>query len=67
MLRLWPLCISFREALSPEFRCLYTDLMSDAKPLTAAVIFNPVKVDISALREAVNAEAAAAGWAESIW
>ena len=41
--------------------------MSDATPPTAAVIFNPVKVDIGALREAVNSEAASAGWAESAW
>lgn len=44
----------------------YTDQMIEAK-LTAAVIFNPSKVDISALRETVNKEAAAAGWADSIW
>lgn len=41
--------------------------MSNAHSLTAAVIYNPVKVDIDVLREAVNTEAAAAGWAESIW
>ena len=33
----------------------------------AAVIYNPVKVDIDALRDAVNTEGAAAGWAESVW
>ena len=49
-------------------RCvLYTGAMSDAKPRTAAVIYNPVKVDLDLLREAVNTEAAAAGWAESVW
>ncbi|TFC04386.1 diacylglycerol kinase [Cryobacterium adonitolivorans] len=41
--------------------------MSDATPRTAAVIYNPVKVDLDALRDAVNAEAAAAGWTESVW
>ncbi|WP_345061424.1 diacylglycerol/lipid kinase family protein [Leifsonia kafniensis] len=41
--------------------------MSDATPRTAAVIYNPVKVDIDVLRDAVNAEAVAAGWAESVW
>lgn len=41
--------------------------MNAAHSRTAAVIYNPVKVDLDALREAVNAEAAAAGWAESLW
>ncbi|MBB5640594.1 diacylglycerol/lipid kinase family protein [Cryobacterium roopkundense] len=41
--------------------------MSEAKLRTAAVIYNPVKVDIDVLREAVNKESAAAGWAESVW
>jgi diacylglycerol kinase (ATP) len=45
----------------------YTDPMSDPKTRTAAVIYNPVKVDIDALRAAVNAEASDAGWAESTW
>ncbi len=31
------------------------------------MIFNPVKVDIVALREAVDSEASAAGWAKSLW
>ncbi|MEO6943278.1 MAG: diacylglycerol kinase family protein [Lacisediminihabitans sp.] len=39
--------------------------MSDSK--RAAVIFNPVKVDIIALREAVDLSASAAGWATSLW
>lgn len=34
---------------------------------TAAVIYNPIKVDIDALRATVAAEASAAGWAESAW
>ena len=45
----------------------YTDQMSHPSTRTAAVIYNPVKVDIDVLREAVNAEAAAAGWAQSVW
>lgn len=36
-------------------------------PQTAAVIFNPVKVDSDALRESVNREAQAAGWNDSVW
>jgi diacylglycerol kinase (ATP) len=46
---------------------IYTVAMSDATPRTAAVIYNPVKVDLDALKEAVSTEAAAAGWAESTW
>lgn len=34
---------------------------------TAAIVYNPVKVDLDALRAAVIAEAAAAGWAEPTW
>lgn len=34
---------------------------------TAAVIYNPVKVDVDALRATVTAEASAAGWGESAW
>ncbi|TFC79617.1 diacylglycerol kinase [Cryobacterium cheniae] len=41
--------------------------MNAVTPQTAAVIFNPVKVDLDVLKGAVNAEAAAAGWAESVW
>ena len=36
-------------------------------PQTAAVIYNPIKVDIDALRDAVTTSAADAGWNESIW
>ena len=46
---------------------IYNGAMSDATRRTAAVIYNPVKVDLDALRTAVNAEAEAAGWAESTW
>ncbi|MEC5186085.1 diacylglycerol kinase (ATP) [Cryobacterium sp. MP_3.1] len=41
--------------------------MSDVTLRNAAVIYNPVKVDLDALRNAVNAEAAAGGWSESVW
>ncbi|MEL4320329.1 diacylglycerol kinase family protein [Leifsonia sp. YIM 134122] len=41
--------------------------MTDEKPQTAAVIYNPIKVDLDALREAVIAESSAAGWAEPTW
>jgi diacylglycerol kinase (ATP) len=34
---------------------------------TAAVIYNPVKVDLDALRESVERSATDAGWAESLW
>jgi diacylglycerol kinase (ATP) len=34
---------------------------------TAAIIYNPVKVDIDGLRSAADAEAAAAGWEKSLW
>jgi diacylglycerol kinase (ATP) len=36
-------------------------------PKRAAVVFNPIKVDIVALREAVDSVSSAAGWAESLW
>lgn len=41
--------------------------MSDATRPTAAVIYNPTKVDLPILREAVSAEASAAGWDETKW
>ncbi|MCS5723408.1 diacylglycerol kinase family protein [Herbiconiux sp. CPCC 203407] len=41
--------------------------MTDARPKIAAVIYNPIKVDLDALRDAVTAEAAAAGWGETLW
>ncbi|MCW2898265.1 MAG: diacylglycerol kinase [Streptosporangiaceae bacterium] len=34
---------------------------------TAAVIYNPIKVDLDALRDAVNSSARDGGWGESIW
>lgn len=41
--------------------------MTDVEKHTAAVIFNPTKVDVDALRGAVDAEAAAHGWGETVW
>jgi diacylglycerol kinase family enzyme len=41
--------------------------MTDPRPKIAAVIYNPIKVDLDALRDAVTREAAAAGWGESLW
>jgi diacylglycerol kinase (ATP) len=40
---------------------------SAARTRQAAVIYNPVKVDVDELRAAVAAEPAAAGWAETQW
>lgn len=39
----------------------------DSSRPTAAVIYNPVKVDVDSLRATVTAEASAAGWGESAW
>ncbi|WP_368496501.1 diacylglycerol kinase family protein [Herbiconiux sp. A18JL235] len=36
-------------------------------PPRAALVYNPVKVDLDALREAVSAEEATAGWGETLW
>jgi diacylglycerol kinase (ATP) len=41
--------------------------MSDASTRIAAVVYNPVKVDLDVLRDAVAQEATAAGWGESLW
>jgi diacylglycerol kinase family enzyme len=35
--------------------------------LRAAVVYNPTKVDAEAIRDAINAEDAATGWAEPLW
>ena len=40
---------------------------TDIRKKTAAVIYNPTKVDIAELREAVAIEASQAGWAETLW
>ena len=37
------------------------------KKLRAAVVYNPIKVDISRLKDAVHAAAKAAGWAPTVW
>lgn len=42
-------------------------MTTDTSLKTAAVIYNPIKVDLDALRAAVIAEASAAGWAEPTW
>ncbi|BDI21319.1 diacylglycerol kinase family protein [Herbiconiux sp. L3-i23] len=34
---------------------------------TAAVVYNPVKVDVEALKSVVNAQAAESGWGETRW
>lgn len=41
--------------------------MTEQPSRTAAVIYNPVKVDLAELRDAVTKEATAAGWAETRW
>jgi diacylglycerol kinase family enzyme len=41
--------------------------MTDARLKIAAVIYNPIKVNLDALRDAVTLEAAAAGWGETLW
>ncbi|TFB88249.1 diacylglycerol kinase [Cryobacterium algoricola] len=41
--------------------------MSDATRPTAAVIYNPTKVDLPKLRDTVTAEASASGWDETKW
>jgi len=41
--------------------------MTEPSAKTVAIVYNPTKVDIDALRESVATEAAAAGWAESLW
>ena len=43
------------------------DAVTSDAPRRAALIYNPTKVDVDALREEVAAEAAAAGWAEPSW
>lgn len=40
---------------------------TDTSGSIAAVIYNPTKVDVEALRHAVVAEAAEAGWGETLW
>src|SRR5919205_3322257 len=40
---------------------------SSTRTKTAAVVYNPIKVDLPTLRASVDAAAAAAGWAGSRW
>ena len=48
--------------LSPRDSRPCDNAMNNASPRVAAVVYNPIKVDLPALREAVISEAAAAGW-----
>ena len=41
--------------------------MSAHTPKVAAVVYNPIKVDIDVLRANVEAEATSAGWGETLW
>ena len=41
--------------------------MTDTISRKAAIVYNPVKVDLDALREAVNSAASDAGWGETLW
>ncbi|MEO6944343.1 MAG: diacylglycerol kinase family protein [Lacisediminihabitans sp.] len=41
--------------------------MTELTTKTAAVVYNPTKVDLPALRQAVQAEALATGWSETLW
>jgi diacylglycerol kinase (ATP) len=43
------------------------EVTSTTKAMTAAVIYNPVKVKVKALRSTVKAAEAAAGWNKSLW
>jgi len=45
----------------------YYYAMTDKSSRTAAVIYNPVKVDLDSLRRTVAEEADAAGWATTLW
>ena len=38
-----------------------------SRPGVAAVVYNPIKVDLEELREVVTAHASAAGWPEALW
>jgi len=41
--------------------------VTDTISRKAAIVYNPVKVDLDALREAVNSAASDAGWGETLW
>ena len=40
---------------------------SPEKLRVAAVVYNPIKVDLASLRVVIDAEEAAAGWGETLW
>ena len=41
--------------------------MSEPGARVAAVVYNPIKVDLPALEAAVAAEEIAAGWGKTVW
>jgi diacylglycerol kinase family enzyme len=41
--------------------------VTDSISRKAAIVYNPVKVDLDTLREAVNSAASDAGWGETLW
>ncbi|GGF16173.1 diacylglycerol/lipid kinase family protein [Subtercola lobariae] len=41
--------------------------MPATPPKVAAVVYNPIKVNIEVLRAHVEAEATSAGWGETVW
>jgi len=41
--------------------------MTESRPTIAAIVYNPIKVDLDTLRDTVTREAADAGWGESLW
>jgi diacylglycerol kinase family enzyme len=41
--------------------------MTDPNTQAAAVVYNPIKVDLEVLRDAVAREASSAGWGETLW
>ncbi|TFC69316.1 diacylglycerol kinase family protein [Cryobacterium sp. TMT2-4] len=46
----------------------HDDLTDDVSaPRLAAVVYNPIKVDVDELRDAVEAQQSAAGWPETLW
>ena len=51
----------------PEFSATYYLRMANSDQRVAAVIYNPVKVDLDALKTAVATEESAGGWAPSLW
>lgn len=40
---------------------------AEGRQRVAAVVYNPIKVDLPAIKEVVAAEQAAAGWGETLW